>query len=111
MEKNEASAIRNVRANRRVVEERAERAASGKIGLASAKLCEKRPAASSNVLIFASRWEIINVDAAFETAVTRRSYRALTKDRNRKNVRKWRFLPDLSKNLTLKSGGRVKWAE
>jgi hypothetical protein len=59
----------------RVVEERT---ASGQIGLASAKLCEKRAVERSNVLIFASRWEIINVDAAFETVVPRRSYRALT---------------------------------
>ena len=73
----------------RVVEERA---ASGKIGLRSAKLCEKRDASRSNVLIFAPRWEIINVDAAFETAVSHQSYRVLTEDKNRKNVKKRRFL-------------------
>jgi hypothetical protein len=44
----------------RVVEERA---AGGKIGFESAKLCEKRAVERSNVLIFAPRWEIINVDA------------------------------------------------
>ncbi|MBP3532089.1 MAG: hypothetical protein J6K25_13070 [Thermoguttaceae bacterium] len=48
-----------------------ERSAGGKIGVGAAKFREKRAVEPSNVLIFASRSEIITVDAAFETAVPR----------------------------------------
>ncbi|MBR2005494.1 MAG: hypothetical protein IJ991_15110 [Thermoguttaceae bacterium] len=50
------------------------RSAGGKIGVGAAKFREKRAVEPSNVLIFASRSEIITVDAAFEpfeTAVPR----------------------------------------
>ncbi len=46
------------------------RSAGGKIGVGAAKFREKRAVEPSNVLIFASRSEIITVDAAFEAAET-----------------------------------------
>jgi len=55
---------------RRAFGGRRNRRPRGKIGRGAAKFREKRAVEPSNVLIFASRSEIITVDAAFEASET-----------------------------------------